>query len=90
MKEETLGEALARVLGPEIDDWEPEQSIPLSITEVIDDVVSDPSGYCDEYIAACVRARAAMVAVTTANGFFPEAEATIAYAATVARLKRFW
>ncbi len=90
MKEETLGEAFARVLGPEIDDYEIEHSVPSSITEVIDEVISNPSGYCDEYIVACVHARAAMVAVTTAKGFYPEANATIAYAAAVARLKRFW
>ncbi len=92
MKEETLGESFARVLGPEIDDYEIEQSIPQmsTISEVIEDVINDPSDHNDEYIAACVRAQAALVAVTTANGFYAEAEATTAYAATVARLKRFW
>ncbi len=80
----TLGEAIARELYPET-----EITIP-SITEVIEEVIADPSDYCDEYVAACVRTQAATVAVTTANGFWEEAEATVAYAATVARLKKFW
>ncbi len=73
----------------EVQEVEPSKT-PPTISEVINEVIADPVGYNDQYIAACVKTKAAMVAVTTANGFWEEAKATEAYAKMVAEIKRFW
>ncbi len=61
-----------------------------SIAEIITEVINNPEEYCDEYIAICVRAQAAMRGITKSEFFYEEAEATIAYAAILAKLKKFW
>ncbi len=69
---------------------EAEQEAKSTIKNTIEDVLNHPSSCNDEYIAACVRARASHNLIHTTPSMYAEAEAIIAYAKELQNLKRFW
>ncbi len=61
-----------------------------TIESAIDEALTHPNSYNDEYVVSCVRARAAYKDIETASGMYQEAQATIAYAEVLQDLKKFW